>query len=178
MFINELHKLTIGGDRAAEERLFRALTVSFRVIAQHRTRTEQDAEDVVQEALATVARKYRSLEVEKSFDAWAQKVLENKILDHYKTRGVEQRNTVPESATPEAAKSWEPDPALKMKLLDCLRRIAAAHQRHARILNLSHQGFRTSEICSKLGISTANFYVMLSRARLMLEICLEKGVIR
>jgi DNA-directed RNA polymerase specialized sigma24 family protein len=46
--------------------------------------------------------------------------------------------------------------------------------RHARILVMKYQGYRTAEICERMSITPNNLYVTLSRARAMLKACLEK----
>ncbi|MCP4703685.1 MAG: hypothetical protein GY865_03665, partial [candidate division Zixibacteria bacterium] len=52
------------------------------------------------------------------------------------------------------------------------------NRRHARILNLHFLGYTTEEICSRLEITKTNMYSLLSRARSMLELCLNKGSLR
>jgi DNA-directed RNA polymerase specialized sigma24 family protein len=58
--------------------------------------------------------------------------------------------------------------------MDCFRKICRSNNRHARVLNLHYQGFTTVEICRRLDISENNLYVLLSRARRALELCLGK----
>ncbi len=138
----------------------------------------QDCEEIVQDALTTIAEKYRQVQIESSFAGWAYKVLNNKVLDYYKSKRVRSARTTPlEVAEPDLIGAAT-DPQLKTRLLDCLRKIHGANSFHARALNLHYQGYNTEEICAKLGIASNNFYVMLSRARTMLRVCLEKGDIK
>ena len=69
----------------------------------------------------------------------------------------------------------EIDPTLKSRLLDCLRKLSKTRLAHARILTLHFQGFSVPEICDRVGISSNNLYVRLSRARKLLANCLENG---
>ena len=87
MNINELHKRIGAGDPEAEERLFESLSARFRMFARQRVKDKEDAEEIVQDALTTIVQKYRGIEFETSFAAWAHKVLEYKILDHFRARG-------------------------------------------------------------------------------------------
>ncbi|MDH4034538.1 MAG: hypothetical protein OEV80_12145, partial [candidate division Zixibacteria bacterium] len=67
------------------------------------------------------------------------------------------------------------DPALKRRLLDCLKKIRSTNLRYARILNLQYQGFDTEDVCRRLAVTRSNLYSLLSRARTVLELCLEEG---
>jgi RNA polymerase sigma factor (sigma-70 family) len=176
--INTLHKSVASGDGASEEQLFQHLHVSFRLLAQHRVWNEEDSEEVVQDALMTISAKYKDIVFETSFAAWAYKVLNNKILDYVKAKKVKQGAMEKISEQSSTATPPNPDPELKSRLLSCLKRLCRANSRHARVLNLHYHGYGTGEICEKLELKPNNFYVMLSRARSMLEHCLEKGDIK
>ena len=175
MDINALYTDACQDDKVAENRLFTHLTVSFRMFLQQRITNDSDVEEIVQDALVTIADKYREIVIEKSFAAWAYKVLNNKFLDYLKSKRVRKNKQGPMPEGEVAAADWVIDPALKDALLDCLRKINGANSNHARILNLHYQGFSTTEICRRCGLTPNYFYVTLSRARAMLEICLEKG---
>ena len=172
--LNDLVRQARSGDPSAEERLFEHLTVSLRLIAQHRVWDEEAALEVTQEALTTIAQKYRSIEFKRSFAGWARQVLVNKIFDYVKAKkSLDSRmQAISDSASPSA---WTPDPTLQSRLVECLRKISATHRQHARIINLHYQGFSTTEICERLDLTPNNLYVSLSRARSMLESCLESG---
>jgi DNA-directed RNA polymerase specialized sigma24 family protein len=79
--LNNLYRLARLGDKAAEQQLMGHLTVSFHLVAQHRLWDEQEAEEVVQEALVTILTKYREVEIETSFGGWTYGVLQNKIME-------------------------------------------------------------------------------------------------
>ena len=175
--INSLQARARTGDVRAEEELFQNLTVSFRLFVQHRIRDEEDAKEVVQNALKTIADKYRDTEFETSFAAWARKVLQHKILDYYKTEKVRQGKQRELTDTMGVFAGSNPESSLKSRLLDCLKKVNRVNPRHARILNLHYQGYSTGEICGKLDIVPNHLYVLLSRARTMLQLCLDgRGV--
>lgn len=58
----------------------------FLSIAKRRVRNEHDAEELVQDALATVVEKFNAQTFEKSFMQWAFGVLRNKIGNYYQLR--------------------------------------------------------------------------------------------
>ena len=177
MDLNSLQVKARQGDRQAEERLFQYLHVNFRLFAQHRVWNAEDSEEVVQDALKTIVIKYKDLEVETSFAAWAHGVLIRKILDYVKVKQLRAAHRAETSNPVHWHGQAPPDPALKSRLLDCLKKVSRIHRQHARVLTLHYQGYSTSEICQRLKVKTGNFYVMLSRARIQMARCLETGAV-
>ena len=175
MNINALHAEACGGSEAAQNRLFAHLTESFRLFVRHRLGSMGDVDDVVQGAMTVVVRNYRTTEFTVSFAAWAQRVVRNTMLDHMRARQrhVARTTEYVEGVSDGAGVSSEP--MLRMKLVECFRKICRANVRYARALNLTHQGFKADEIGSRLGMSAPAFYVLLSRARTSLAHCLETG---
>ena len=179
MNINELHREAVRGDRTTENRLFQHLSERFEQFARHRIWDREDARDVAQEALASVAREYKSIEFETSFLAWAYKVLDNRILGYIKKKQQRgDRVVTVEDVRLIGDVPIDTNPELQSQLLDCLKKVGDTNQRHARILGLHHQGYNIDEICDRLKMTKNGFYIALSRARKMLEICLETGMIR
>lgn len=172
MDIDSLYQEARTGDKVAENELFSVLAVRFGLLANHRIWNDQDARDVVQNALTVVAQEYRSVEIAVSFAAWAYKVLDNRILTYLKARG--QRVTVYDDDPPS---SFEPEPLLRIRLLDCVQKVRRANLRYGQAVLLHVQGFDTNEICARLNVTSQNFYMILSRARTMLRRCLETGEI-
>jgi RNA polymerase sigma factor (sigma-70 family) len=176
--INTLYQQASAGNSNAREQLFCLLGVSFRMFVRHRVMNGQDCEEIVQDALTTIAEKYCQVQIESNFAGWAYKVLNNKVLDYYKSKKVRAVRMAPLEVAESDFVGVATDPQLKTRLLDCLKKIHGVNSFHARALNLHYQGYSTEEICAKLGIATNNLYVMLSRARTMLRVCLEKGDIK
>lgn len=176
MDVNALYDVAIKDATNGENALFALLSARFRLILRHRVANPQDVEDIVQESLAVIHAEYRSLEVHSSFAAWAHAVLKNRLLAYYdrkaaasaRTAPVDERSDIPSTSDAQRLES------LRTRLLSCLRKIGRANVRYARVINLHHQGYETQEICGRLSISTTNFYSILSRARDMLESCLEE----
>ncbi len=176
MEINALYARARSGNSADQQALFVALTARFQLLARHRVRDRQDAEDIVQETLAVIHREYRGLDVHSSFAAWAFTVLRNRMLAYFDKRRADAARTatfaddfdVPEQDGVGRLAD------LRRRLLFCLKRIGRANIRYARIINLHHQGYGTEEICERLGLTATNCYSVLSRGRDMLEKCLEE----
>jgi RNA polymerase sigma factor (sigma-70 family) len=173
--INKLHDLAREGDHTAEGRLFNSLSESFRLFVQHRIWNKQDSEEIIQDALAAIAAKYRGIDFNISFAAWAYKVLENKILHYYRSKRCRESRFAQTEDGEDRAVSQAANPDLKRHLMECFKKIGQVNRRHARILNLRYQGFSTDEICERLGVTRNNVYILLSRARSLLKLCLEEG---
>lgn len=174
MKINELYQEAVAGNEISRKQLFLKLSENFFLFVQHRLWDEQESRDVVQDALATIAAKYTQIEFETSFSAWAYQVLQNKMLNYYRSNRYRNERFVPMTNDNIESGSLDIDPGLKSRLLKCLKEISELNLRHARIVNLSYQGFQVVEICDRLSISSANYYKMLSRARDTLKRCLAR----
>lgn len=160
------------GVKSGEEELLRYLSVRFHALAKRRV-NEGDAEDMAQEACFTVLEKYKTATYSKGFSAWAYKILRNKIGNYLRSKN----NMKPEPDIEHVmnTSSVQPDCNLKRMLVRCFQQLVKRNRGYARVLNLVHQGYRTDEICKKLRITPNNLYVTLSRGRLLLKSCLERG---
>ncbi len=178
MNINELHSIVRQGDLSGEEQLFQRLSESFRLFVQQRIWNEQDREEIVQDAILTVSEKYKVTDFTTSFAAWAYRVLENKLLYYYRTKKTRQSRFIRMADERDTIADRTTDPDLKRRLLVCLKKIGTANSRHARVLNFRYLGYETEEICERLKITRNNLYILLSRARSILKLCLEKGDVK
>jgi RNA polymerase sigma factor (sigma-70 family) len=152
------------------------LFVRFQHFVKRRIGIE-DAEDLAQEACLTILQKYKTETFKIGFEAWAYGVLKMKIGNYIQGPLKKQKRLVAEPETRTFMKS-EPRASLsdlKRQLLGCLKKIIKVNPTYARALNFVHQGFKTGEICRKLGVTTNHFYVILKRGRHMLETCLKTG---
>ena len=174
--VKELLARARQGDKKAEEEIFRFLYERFALIAKYRLGREE-ARDISQDACMTILEKFRAEKIPDNFEAWAHGVLRMKIGNFLQKREVRHKVMVDEMFIGGAAEQPDipPNPEFKRKLLDCLRKIIQVYPRYARALNLVHQGYKTNEICDRMGINAGNLYVILNRGRSMLGRCLIKG---
>lgn len=172
--LTDLARRASAGDNSAEIQLMEHLSVSFRLFAQHRVWNDEDAEEVVQDALMVVLAKYRDVTFESSFSGWAYQILNNKIMDYVKRKQT-RRRLDEQQAAGRSESNPSSDPELRKRLIDCFRKLHGHNVRYARILNFSYQGYSTEEICQRLRIKDSNLYVLLMRARKALMACLGKG---
>ena len=176
--VNELYALAVGGDKKAEGSLLENLSARFMYLTKQRVRDEADCQELVQESLMVVAKKYGDIEVEVSFAAWAYRIIELRILMYYRDKGrrAERMNQLTDEI--QAHPAAVSDPGLRASLLDCLRKLHRVNRKHARIVNLVYQGYKVEEICDRMKLTKTNSYTILSRARAALRDCLENGDLR
>ena len=92
MDIDKLYKTTCSGGKIEENRLFSNLSEIFQLFVGLRVRSKDDCQEIVQETLMVIADKYRHIEFNVSFSAWAYSILKHKIADYYrKKQTTEQR---------------------------------------------------------------------------------------
>lgn len=173
--INELLRAAQAGDGSAEKTLLEQVAVRFRVVVHLEIRNRDDAEDILQEALTAIARDYRTVAFERSFTGWAARVLRNRMLDYYRTRRYQKSRTADLPVEEISLTDHDSSTELKRKLRACLQKILRSNLRYARILTMSYQGQDIDMICQRLAMSKGNVYTTLSRARSLLEHCLETG---
>jgi RNA polymerase sigma-70 factor (ECF subfamily) len=174
--MDELLAKVKNGDRRAEQQIFQILLVRFELLAKRRVRNEDSARDIAQDACTTVLEKYKTEEFTTGFEAWAYGVLRMKIGNHIQKMNAErEKMSIKFDIELAPGPSAHIDSDLKMRLLVCLKEILEVNSKYARVLNLTYQGYKTDEICQRLGILAGNFYVTLNRGRSLLRHCLEKG---
>ncbi len=79
------------GDKMAENELFAKLHARFLLVTKQRIwsaikdaeQIQQEAEDLVQEALVTIWQRYQSATIETNFLSWSLQVLRNKIGNYF-----------------------------------------------------------------------------------------------
>jgi RNA polymerase sigma-70 factor (ECF subfamily) len=154
---------------------------------------DRDAvEDVVQETLLAALAGEASFGGRSNLRTWLTGILKHKIIDAI--RRARRESTLGAGADEEAPEidalfrpdghwvehpaAWsDPDAALTQKqffdvLEDCLGRLP---KKTARVfLMREHLGAETAEICKELDITSTHCWVLLHRARLALQLCLDR----
>lgn len=157
---------------------------------------DDEAEDAVQEAIAGALRNARAFRAEAALKTWLIAILKNKVADILRQR---RRGPLPASQLEQepadeplpdlfnrfgvwrnAARpaSWE-DPEAAIHSRQFLRMFDAClnclpPQQGRVFLMREVVELPVDDICDELGLSTANVYVILHRARLALRDCMEK----
>lgn len=122
-----------------------------------------------------VASKLGTLRDDTNLIGWAHRVLQIQILRYYRNHYGETRKMSDLDSHQARSASWSPDPVFRETLIGCIARVARSSKRYARVLNLHYQGYTVDEVCEAIGVTRNNYYVILSRARRMLEQCLNEN---
>jgi len=122
-----------------------------------------------------VASKLGTLRDDTNLIGWAHRVLQIQILRYYRNHYGEDRKMSDLDSHQARFASWSPDPVFRETLIGCIARVARSSKRYARVLNLHYQGYTVDEVCEAIGVTRNNYYVILSRARRMLEQCLNEN---
>ena len=172
MKVNDLYQQALNGDSIAADKMFGILRERFSLFLQLRVSNQQDREDLLQEILAVIASKYKVEEKKDNFSGWAYRVLENKVLHYYRQKKSRREKEVPMELHGSASKT-SPDYLLKINLKSCLKMMHKKNKRYTEILSQHYQGFSSEEICQNMKINKNSMYILLSRAREMLRVCLD-----
>ena len=147
-------------DDASLEPLIDAVWPEAYRLAASILRDRSLAEDVAQEACATMARSLRSLKDTRSFSTWLYRIVTNRAISTSRKR----RSTVPIEAAAECATHFDSSDAL-----DLYEALAALpiDQRAAVVLHY-YAGLNSFDIAAALGVSpvTVRFRIMLARRAL------------
>jgi RNA polymerase sigma-70 factor (ECF subfamily) len=170
--LEKLFQKARDGDEGAKNELFDTLRVRLRLFAHRRVRDKETAEDIVQDTLLTIVRNYQTLEVKVSFTSWVYTILNNGLAN-YARKAKRRAGIVTASEMIEDHAGTRADDDLRMRIVHCFRKLAASNKRYVRVLNLKHQGFSVDEICQRMNIKQNYLYVILHRARLALQACLD-----
>jgi RNA polymerase sigma-70 factor (ECF subfamily) len=156
-------------------------------------RNETYAEDCVQEALTAAIQSADRFAGDSSVRTWLIGILKHKILDHFRKASREQAVTVSDEESSlddfdglfkedghyiEPPAPWaNPEQALSQsEFFEVLERcLQALPNVTARVFTMREvMGVTTDEICTELGITANNCWVLIYRARMSLRECLEK----
>jgi len=155
-------------------------------------RNTAQAEDAVQETLVAAIRGAQSFAGGSSVRTWLIGILKHKIIDSIRKSSREQSLDQYEASADDLDAFFQPDGHYADKPADWGDPEEALSQR--RFFEVMEQcmeslpkmtaqafamrevmGLETQEICSNLGITSSNCWVLLFRARMKLRACLEKN---
>jgi len=158
-------------------------------------RNTAQAEDAVQEALVAAIRGVDSFAGGSSVRTWLIGILKHKIVDSMRKTGREQSLDQYEASPDDMDGMFQPDghyvdrPAdwgdpeealSRQRFFEVMEQcMESLPKMTARAFSMREvMGLDTNEICSTLGITSSNCWVLLYRARMRLRECLERNWIQ
>jgi DNA-directed RNA polymerase specialized sigma24 family protein len=192
--LDEVCARSLAGDDSAESLLFHSLRVRFTAIAKRRVQQDH-IEDIVQDALQTVLRKYRERSRSDGILVWSLTVLRNVIGNYYQARKRESERLVQVQDWQRLASSAPSGTSTSQLETDQFvwqleQAIAALAQRYPRcgkiftgLLSSLEEGGGPREISQRAldkvcreqpDLTPNNFYVTLHRCRAHLRLILAE----
>lgn len=159
--------------------------------AYHKTSSNETAEDLVQEVFMAAFKNYEKFEGRSSPKTWLLKILNNKIIDHYRKLSKIQNNQ-DDTASQftdsffNGADNWKAngleeawtkeshlldDPAFNRVMEICIEDLP--NKWRLAILSKYLLQKESVEICQELEITESNYWQVLHRGKLLLKKCLE-----
>lgn len=149
------------------------------------------AEDIVQDTFLSAWKARDSYRGQASEKNWLYAICKNKIIDHFrkKSSGVQLLSTGEEALYFDEKDHWKKDteprewslPAAQpveskefYSVLDLCKKKLKEIQRSVFVMKYM-EDIDADEICKLLGITAANYWVLIHRAKLHLRKCLEKN---
>ncbi len=172
-----LAKRIAAGDVGAFDEFFKEYFPRLFRFTLTRTNGDADlAEEIVQGTMCKVVRNMGSFRGEASLFTWLCQICRNELISKYRSRGMDNWDTVPYEDVPEiraalesiTAHSQEPENLGSSKELARFVRVTLAYlpTRYSQALEMKYiHGFSVAEIGTELGISYEAAESVLSRAR-------------
>jgi RNA polymerase sigma-70 factor (ECF subfamily) len=154
---------------AGSDELWQEFSTPLRRFLRSRSRTDADAEDLLQEVFVRIHKQLPSLRDPAKLQGWVYRIARNAVIDHYRTR----KEHVPLDFELE---SEDPQGRDAVDLTSTLRSFIAALPANYREPLVRHefQGEPLQDIAAALGLSLTATKSRVRRARLMLRDMLDR----
>lgn len=157
--------------------------------AYHKTSSEEQAHDLVQDTFLAATEKYENFQGKSSPKTWLFAILNNKIIDHYRKK-IKQPTVRGDDLFAEVFDengSWQPNHVpkdwhqedehlldnedFKKVLKDCLDALPENWNTCVKLKYIVNKS--GEEICQELGIAPTNYWQIIHRAKLQLRQCID-----
>ncbi len=151
------------------EQLWRAFAAPLRNFLRARTRTDADADDLLQEVFMRIQKRLPTLHDTSKIQGWVYRIARNAVIDHYRGR----REHLPldnelESDDPTGETLVDLKPTLRRFIVELPPLYREPLIRH------EYQGQSIEEIAAELGLSVTATKSRVRRARLLLRQMLDR----
>lgn len=165
-----LARAAVDGDAAAFDQLFRKWHPRLLSLARRLTDTENDADDVMQNASITIAKNIRKLSDPQKFLPWSYAIIRRRAMDHLRMRVRDRDRSAPEDAADDMV-----DPSLPQdERLAVRQALSELSDEDRRLVLLFYvDGFTGDELAVALGLPPGTIKSRLSRIRQTLQTILN-----
>lgn len=172
---DELIERCRAGDREAHYRLYKLYSKAMLNVGYRITRSEEDAEDVLQEAFINAFRNLDSYRGDATFGAWLKRIVVNKAINVLHKR---KNETIPEHENWDVAEDETPSEYRENLSVERVKRcIEKLPDGYRAVLSLYLlEGYDHQEIGEIMGISESTSKSQLNRAKSKLKELLKTNV--
>ena len=164
----------IKGDRAAQKKLYEALSPKMFALCIRYMGDRDAAEDILQDGFVTLFSKLKSFSNEGSFEGWARRIFVNTALMSLRKREALKMSDDLETAW--NVSSDMPSQVHEMGYKELMQMVASLPTGYRTIFNMYViEGFSHDEIAKALNISPATSRSQLQRARMLLQDKIKKN---
>ena len=157
------------GEPAAQEQLYRRLAPRLLVVARRYSRSDADAEDVLQRALFNILTRLDQWKQQGAFEAWARRITVHAALDRWRQTAADAGTISPWGDEVPDISSPDPTPFDQLSADDLLALLETLPPGYRAVLNLcAIEGYSHPEIAALLGIAEGTSKSQLARARALL----------
>lgn len=165
MSLKQLIQKCKKGDLASQSEVYQLFAGKLYPVCLKYSRTQQEAEDNLQEAFITIFKKIKQFEYKGSFEGWMKRIVINTALQTYRKKRI--LNLVEDDYLEEVEVEVD-ESSLTLEFL--LKIIQELPERYRMVFNLYVlDGYSHKEIAQMLGIAEGTSKSNLSRARLILK---------
>lgn len=174
---DELIQRCLQGDRQAHYQLYRQYSRSMYNVGYRIVNSEEEAQDVLQEAFISAFRSLKFYRGDSTFGAWLKRIVVNKALNQLKKRKAErfpddERWDVKEEETPD---EFENFPFTVEKVKNAIKQLPDGYRTVLSLYLLD--GYDHGEIAGILGITESTSKSQFNRSKKKLKELLEGGTI-
>lgn len=139
-----------------------------------------DSDDIMQETISVMWRRFKDFEPGSDFVAWGIKIAHFKILEYrrqQKKHGIIQYNDAIFKELPSlASKNSKSFNNQTETLKKCLMKLKKFKEQYFTVITLKFfENFNTKDISNRIGVSIPNVYKLMSRAYGYLLVCMKKS---
>lgn len=161
------------GDRAAQRKLFTALSSKMFVVCIRYMGDRDAAEDILQEGFVTLFEKIGDYSGSGSFEGWARKIFVNTALMSLRKNHLLKLTDPIDSAR--NLETGQPDQIQQLGYKEIMRMVMSLPAGYRTVFNMfAIEGYSHNDIADTLGISPATSRSQLNRARQMLQEMIKK----
>lgn len=164
----DIIKRCINGDSSAQETLYRHFAPIMLGVCFRYTRSQQEAEDILQDGFIRVLKFIGSYKAEGSLEGWIRKIMVNTALNHYRSNMKHRFYETIEDY--QIGTSTAPDVYGTLNVEDLMKMLQTLPLGYRLVFNLYEiEGYSHKEIAKMLKVSISTSKSQLMKARAILR---------